>query len=356
MSRVATAISCTTVDMNELERLSKSRADEARMVERAKIILGCLAGRRNDEVAADLGLQAATVGMWRKRFAAEGLAGLRDRTRPGKPPIYPVAELRQRILKQLEAQPPAGLAGWDGGTLAQALDVSDDVVWRILRKEGIQLRRHRSWCVSTDPEFSTKAADVIGLYLNPPQNALVLSVDEKPSIQALERKTGYVYTSSGKVVRGLKSTYKRHGTINLFAALNVATGAIQSKTTTTKKRPDFQAFMDEVIGDIPEDQHVHVILDNYSTHKKNEDWLAKHPNVHFHFTPTSASWLNQVEIWFGIFSRKTLSGATFTSTTQLVEAIQAFISSYNQSPSPFVWRKREVKGSQLRNTIVNLRN
>lgn len=356
MSRVATAISCTTVDMNELERLSKSRADEARMVERAKIILGCLAGRRNDEVAADLGLQAATVGMWRKRFAAEGLAGLRDRTRPGKPPIYPVAELRQRILKQLEAQPPAVLAGWDGGTLAQALDVSDDVVWRILRKEGIQLRRHRSWCVSTDPEFSTKAADVIGLYLNPPQNALVLSVDEKPSIQALERKTGYVYTSSGKVVRGLKSTYKRHGTINLFAALNVATGAIQSKTTTTKKRPDFQAFMDEVIGDIPEDQHVHVILDNYSTHKKNEDWLAKHPNVHFHFTPTSASWLNQVEIWFGIFSRKTLSGATFTSTTQLVEAIQAFISSYNQSPSPFVWRKREVKGSQLRNTIVNLCN
>ena len=356
MSRVATAISCTAADMKELERLSKSRADEARMVERAKIILGCLAGRRNDEIAADFGIQAATVGMWRNRFAGEGLAGLRDRTRPGKPPVYPAAELRQRILKQLEAPPPAGLAGWDGGTLAQALDVSDDVVWRILRKEGIQLRRHRSWCVSTDPEFSTKAADIIGLYLSPPQNALVLSIDEKPSIQALERKTGYVYTSSGKVVRGLKSTYKRHGTINLFAALNVATGAIQSKTTTTKKRPDFQAFMDEVIADIPEDQHVHVILDNYSTHKKNDDWLLKNPNVHFHFTPTSASWLNQVEIWFGIFSRKALSGASFTSTAQLVEAIEAFISSYNQSPAPFVWRKREVKGSQLRNTIVNLCN
>lgn len=356
MSRVATTINCTADDKKELERLSKSRTDEARLVERAKIVLGCLAGRRNDEVASELSLQAATVGVWRKRFAAEGLAGLQDRARSGKPPVYPAQELRQRILKQLEAPPPAGLASWDGGTLAKVLKVSDDVVWRTLRKEGIQLRRLRSWCVSTDPEFAAKAADVIGLYLSRPQNALVLSVDEKPSIQALERKTGYVCTSSGKIVRGLKSTYKRHGTINLFAALNVATGTIQSKTTGTKKRPDFQAFMDDIIKDVPADQEIHVILDNYCTHKKNHDWLARHPNVHFHFTPTSASWLNQVEIWFGIFSRKTLSGASFVSTDQLVQAIEAFIVTYNQSASPFVWRKREVKGTQLRNTIANLRN
>jgi transposase len=356
MSRVAAAIKCTEADRKELERLSKSRTEEARLVERAKIVLGCLAGRRNDEVAAEFGLQAATVGTWRKRFASEGLAGLRDRPRSGKPAVYPVPELRQRILKQLEAPPPAGLSGWDGGTLAQALGVSDDIVWRVLRKEGIQLRRHRSWCVSTDPEFSAKAADIVGLYLSPPQNAFVLSVDEKPSIQALERKTGYVCTSSGKIVRGMKSTYKRHGTINLFAALNVATGEIKSKTTQTKKRPDFQTFMEELVADIPEDQQIHVILDNYSTHKKNHDWLAKHPNVHFHFTPTSASWLNQVEIWFGILSRKTLNGASFTCIESLVQAIEAFITSYNQSAAPFVWRKREVKGSQLRNTIVNLRN
>lgn len=356
MSRIAVRINCTADDKKELERLSKSRTDESRMVERAKIVLGCLAGRRNDEIASELGIQAATAGVWRKRFAAEGLAGLRDRARPGKPPVYPAQELRQRILKQLEAPPPAGLASWDGGTLAKALEVSDDAVWRILRKEGIQLRRLRSWCISTDPEFAAKAADVIGLYLSRPQNALVLSVDEKPSIQALERKTGYVCTGSGKIVRGLKSTYKRHGTINLFAALNVATGTIQTKTTETKKRPDFQAFMDDVIKDVPADQEIHVILDNYCTHKKNHDWLAKHPNVHFHFTPTSASWLNQVEIWFGIFSRKTLSGASFVSTEQLVQAIEAFIAAYNQSASPFVWRKREVKGAQLRNTIANLCN
>ena len=356
MSRVAAVVNCTAEDRKELERLSKSRTDEARMVERARIVLGCLAGRRNDEVAAEFGIQAATVGTWRKRFANDGLAGLRDRPRPGTPAVYPALELRQCILKQLEAPPPAGLSGWDGGTLADALGVSDDAVWRVLRKEGIQLRRHRSWCVSTDPEFSAKAADIVGLYLSPPQNAFVLSVDEKPSIQALERKTGYVCTSSGKVVRGMKSTYKRHGTINLFAALNVATGEVKSKTTQTKKRPDFQAFMEELVTDIPDDQQIHVILDNYSTHKKNHDWLARHPNVHFHFTPTSASWLNQVEIWFGILSRKTLSGASFTSTEELVKAIEAFIASYNQSAAPFVWRKREVKGSQLRNTIVNLRN
>ena len=174
MSRIAAGVNCTADDKKELERLSKSRTDEARLVERAKIVLGCLAGRRNDEIASELGIQAATAGAWRKRFVAEGLAGLRDRARPGKPPVYPAQELRQRILKQLEAPPPAGLASWDGGTLAKALEVSSDAVWRILRKEGIQLRRLRSWCVSTDPEFAVKAADVIGLYLSRPKNALVL--------------------------------------------------------------------------------------------------------------------------------------------------------------------------------------
>ena len=325
-------------------------------MERAKIVLECLSGRRNDEVAADFGTRAATVATWRNRFAAQGMAGLRDRARPGKPPKYPRAELTQRMIKQLEKAPPAGFATWDGGMLAKALGVSDDAVWRVLRKEGIQLRRQRSWCVSTDPQFSAKAADIIGLYLNPPENALVLSIDEKPSIQALQRRTGYVYTSSGKIVRGLKSTYKRHGTINLFAALNVASGAIQSKTTTTKKRPDFQAFLDEVVADVPANQEIHVILDNYSTHKKNDTWLAAHPNVHFHFTPTSASWLNQVEIWFGILARKTLQGASFSSAEQLVQAIAAFVAAHNQNATPFVWRKREVRGSQLRNTISNLRN
>ncbi|WP_367027321.1 IS630 family transposase [Methylococcus sp. ANG] len=356
MARVAISVSCTDQDRRELERLSNSRTEEARLVERTKIVMGCLAGKRNDEIAAELGIRPGTVGVWRRRFAAEGLKGLGDRKRPGKPPRYPPSELRNRLLAQIEQPPPAGQATWDGGSLSKALGVSDDAVWRLLRKEGIQLQRHRSWCVSTDPQFAIKSADIIGLYLNPPQNALVISVDEKPSIQALERASGFVFTSSGKLVRGLKSTYKRHGTINLFAALNVATGTIQSKTTTTKKRPDFQAFLDEVVADVPADREIHVILDNYCTHKKNDDWLAAHPNVHFHFTPTSASWLNQVEIWFGIMTRKALRGASFNSIDQLAQAINDFIAAYNDKAAPFVWRKREVKGSQLRNTIANLRN
>lgn len=356
MSRTAQPVTCSEDDSVRLKQLSTSRTAEARIVERARIVLGCIAGERNDQIAARLHVQAATVALWRKRFHAGGIAALHDLARPGKPPTYNKADLRTRILKQLDMPPPDGLSSWDGGTLATALKVSDDAVWRLLRKEGIQLQRMRSWCVSTDPEFSAKAANVIGLYLDPPHNAIVISVDEKPSIQAIERQTGYVQTSSGKIVHGMKSTYKRHGTINLFAALNVATGVIQSKTTESKKRQDFQSFMDEVVADVPFSQEIHVILDNYSTHKKNDAWLAAHPNVHFHFTPTSASWLNQVEIWFGIFTRKSLRGASFASTEDLVKSIQAFIAHYNKSAAPFVWRKREVKGSQLKNTIVNLCN
>jgi transposase len=353
MARVAVELSCSEEQRAELLALSRSRSAEARLVERARIVLACLDGKRNDVVGREFGVRPNTVGLWRKRFAADGLAGLRDRARRGKSPKYGAA-LRLRVLRQLELPPPKGLASWDGASLAAALGVSDDAVWRLLRKDGIQLRRHRSWCVSTDPQFAVKAADIIGLYLNPPKNALVLSVDEKPTIQALERATGYVQTSSGKVVRGLKSTYKRHGTINLFAALEVATGVIRGKTTQTKKRVDFQAFMDELVAEQPTDRDIHVILDNLCTHKKNDDWLAAHPNVTFHFTPTSASWLNQVEIWFGIFSRKALAGASFRSIDQLVKAIQDFTDAYNQNAAPFVWRKREVKGAQLRNTIVNL--
>jgi len=197
---------------------------------------------------------------------------------------------------------------------------------------------------------------VIGLYLNPPANALVISVDEKPSIQALERATGYVETDNGKIVRGFKSTYKRHGTLNLFAALQVATGEIKTATTTLKRREEFLQFMDQIVAEAPAGREIHAILDNYCTHKKCDAWLAQHPNVHFHFTPTSASWLNQVEIWFGIMSRKVLRGSNFKNVAELRQAIESFIAAYNPKAKPFKWRKREVKGSQLRNTIVNLCN
>ena len=257
---------------------------------------------------------------------------------------------------KLEEKPPVGQATWYGGSLAKVLNVSDHAVWRVMRKDGIQLRRECSWCVSMDPDFAAKSDDIIGLYLNPLERVLAISVDEKLTIQAIERVSGYNQTSSGKIVRGMKSTYKRNGTINLFAALNVATGVVQGKTTTTKKRADFQQFMDEVVAELPKGRAIHVILDILSTHKKNDAWLAANPQVHFHFTPTSASWLYQIEIWFGILQRKALTGASLTSIEQLIQAITDFTNVQNQKAAPFVWRKREVKGGQLRNTIVNLRN
>jgi len=356
MPRHAPELECSDEDREQLVTWSKSRTEEARFVLRARIVLACLEGREIQQVAQDLRVSNPTVSKWRSRFALFGLRGLWDRPRPGKPPTYGTA-FRNRVLKLLEQTPPAGQARWDAPSVAEQLGATKHAVWRVLRAEGIYLHRLRSWCVSTDKEFAAKAADIVGLYLNPPLNALVLSVDEKPSIQAKERATGYVETDSGAVARALKSTYKRHGTLNLFAALEVSTGRVYGQTTDQKKREDFQRFLDGVIAELPADKEIHVILDNYSTHKRNEEWLAKYEGkVIFHFTPTSASWLNQVEIWFSLLSRKTLIGASFKGKEPLREAIQAFIATTNRNPRPFRWRKREVKGTQLRNTLINLRN
>jgi transposase len=355
MARKAPEITCGPEVRQELERLAGSRTESKQMTERARIVLGCLAGKRVKDVAHSCHTRPNTVIKWRQRFAQQGLAGLDDAPRPGAKPVYGV-DFRNRVLALLEKPPPPGQACWDGPAVAATLGGSVHAVWRVLRREGICLQRQRSWCVSTDKEFAAKAADIVGLYLNPPQKALVISVDEKPSIQALERKTGYVETDNGKIVRGLKSTYKRHGTLNLFAALEVATGQVKTAITQLKRREEFLQFMDQVVAEAAADQELHVIMDNYCTHKKCDAWLAKHPNVHFHFTPTSASWLNQVEIWFGILSRKALRGLSTKSTAELRQAIEAFIKAYAEHAKPFKWRKREVKGSQLQNTILNLCN
>jgi len=356
MPRNAPALSCSPEVKARLVSTSKSRTEEARAVERARIILACLEGKEIQQVAHELNTSIPTVSKWRRRFSQRGLEGLRDRPRSGKPPRYGAA-FRDRVLSLLEQPPPPGLSHWDGPAVAEQLGASVHAVWRTLRREGIYLQRLRSWCVSTDPEFAPKAAEVVGLYLNPPVNALVLSVDEKPSIQALQRPSGYVETDSGAVVRAMKSTYKRNGTLNLFAALEIASGQVHAQTTERKKREDFRRFLDAVVAELPADKEIHVILDNYCTHKKNGDWLAQYQGrVQFHFTPTSASWLNQVEIWFGLLTRKTLRGASFASQDQLRSAIEAFVARTNENPKPFHWRKREVKGSQLRNTIINLCN
>ena len=352
MGRRARQFTLSDADRTELERISRSRTEARQLVERARIILGCYEGVAQNVLAKRLGTRPNTISKWRGRFSRLGMKGLKDAPRPGKPKLY--VGLREKVLKTLEMPPPKGQAAWDGLRLAETVGAKKSSVYALLQKDGVQLQRKRSWCVSTDSNFAAKAADIIGLYLQPPARALVLSVDEKPSIQALSRTTGYVRTSSGKIVRGLKSTYRRNGTLNLFAALNVATGEVRKKTTKTKTRIDFQAFMDEVVKDAPVDQEIHVILDNYATHKKNEEWLKTHPNVTFHYTPTSASWLNQIEIWFGILGRKALNGASFNSPEDLAKAIDDFCEVWHENAHPFVWKKRDVHGSQIRNTVANL--
>jgi transposase len=243
MPRHAPELECSTEVRASLVALTKSRTAEARIVDRGRIILACLGGKEIQQVARELKVSVPSVSKWRQRFSLWGLRGLYDRPRPGKPIKYDTA-FRNRVLALLEEPPPPGMSHWDGPAVAERLNASVHAVWRVLRREGIYLQRRRSWCVSTDKEFAAKAADVVALYLNPPLNALVLSVlsvDEKPSIQAIERASGYVETDSGKVVRAMKSTYKRHGTLNLFAALEVGTGQVRTKFTESKKAPFWTA-------------------------------------------------------------------------------------------------------------------
>src|SRR5207253_4979736 len=223
---------------------------------------------------------------------------------------------------------------------------------RSLRKHKIDLGGRKSWCESNDPEFASKAADVVGLYMAPPDNAVVICVDEKPSIQALERAQGYLKLPNGRTLTGHSHDYKRHGTTTLFAAFEVATGKVKGAHKKRRRRKEFLAFMNDIVA-AHADTAIHVILDNLNTHKpRNDRWLRRHPNVHFHFTPTRASWLNQVEIWFSILQGQSLHGASFTSVKQLREHIDAFIESYNANARPFVWTKakvhqRRVKGRRI---------
>ena len=341
-------------DRMVLESWSRSFTVEHRLRERAQIILLCGEGLASRAVAREVGCTVGTASRWRVRYAEQGLEGLADRPRSGKTPVY-TSDTDKRILAMLDEPPPEGYGRWSGPLLSEALgDVSDQYIWRFLRAQKIDLAGRKSWCTSTDPEFAIKAADIVGLYLAPPENAIVLAVDEKPSIQALVRAQGYLKLSSGKTLSGYSHTYKRHGTSTLFAALNVATGEVHGKHTKRRRRKEFLSFMNETIAAYP-DQEIHVILDNLNTHKpKNDRWLSRNRNVHFHFTPTSASWLNQVEIWFSILTAQSLKGASFTAIKQLRDHISAFIKSYNEKAVPFCWAKTTVSQKGMTKCLKEL--
>lgn len=354
MIRAATHIKLTGEEQATLEGWARKGTSEQRVVRRARIVLEAAMGKGTREIAALLRVRPATVSLWRIRFARERLAGLTDAPGRGRPARY-TRETEKRVLAKLDEAPPEGYTRWNGPLVARALgDVSVHQVWRVLRKHGIQLERRRTWCVSTDPQFAEKAADIVGLYLAPPENAVVISVDEKPSIQALERAQGWLRLPDGKAVRGHTHEYKRHGTTTLFAALEVHTGLVQVGHYRRKRRREFLDFMNGLVAQYP-CKELHVVLDNFITHKpKHDRWLAGHPRVHFHYTPTHASWLNQIEVWFSILTRAVLLGLSATNPRQVCKAIDIFTQARNEHPAPFEWTKSVVHNSGLKPRYADL--
>ncbi len=356
MSKKAAEINLTMDERKELESWLRKGTVEQRLVQRARIVMDSATGKTTREIALRLKLRPATVSKWRTRFYRDRMVGLLDAPRPGKTATYGSAT-EKRILTQLDNPPPAGYATWTGRLLAKAMgDVPPHHIWRVLRKHGIHLQRRHSWCVSTDPEFTRKAADIVGLYLNPPENAVVISVDEKPAIQALERAQGWLRLPDGQALKGFSHEYKRHGTTTLFAALEVATGQVKVKHYSRRRRREFLDFMNSIVAQYT-DIELHVVLDNLSTHKpKHDKWLARHPNVHFHYTPTHASWLNQVECWFSILWRQALRGLNATLPRDVRKAIDIFTQVYCDDAHPSEWTKDVVYPGQLKQKYADLCN
>jgi len=356
MRRSNTVIVLTTEETQRLTETTRTRTAPYRAVQRARVILLAADGLANKAIAKEIGLSRATVILWRQRFAKSRLEGLQEMPHPGAKPKYDQTTER-RILAQLDTPAPTGYSSWSGKLLAQALgDVSSHQVWRVLRKRGIHLQRRRSWCVSTDPEFTRKAADIVALYMDPPENALVLSVDEKPAIQALERDQGWLRLPNGDSLCGFSHEYKRHGTTTLFAALEVATGLVHTVHYHRRRRREFLDFMNRMVAQYP-DQELHVILDNLNIHKpKHDRWLSRRPNVYFHYTPTHASWLNQVECWFSILWRQALRGLSATSARDVCRAIDTFTQARNEDAAPFEWTKQVVHPGSLKHTYSELCN
>jgi transposase len=344
----ATAITLTNEERTELEGLARSTKTEHRLRQRARIVLLSADGLATRAIGRAVGCTTGTASKWRVRYAERRFGGLDETGERGNDPKYTEAD-DQRILAALDQPVPAGYARWTGPLIAAALgDVGVQYVWRFLRAHKIDLAARKCGCESNDPAFAAKATAVVGLYMKPPENALVLAVDEKPSIQALERSQGYLKMPNGRALTGQSHDYIRHGVTTLFAAFDIATGKVTGRQYKRRRRVEFLDFMNRVVAQ-HEGREIPVILDNLNTHKPNNDrWLKRHPNVHFHFTPTPASWLNQVEIWFSILAGKALRGASFNSLGELKAHIATFIESYNQTARPFEWTASEVHQKRLK--------
>jgi transposase len=306
---------------------------------RARIILTCAEGKPNKVVAQQVRVRQQTVSKWRARFLSKGLEGLLDEPRPGTPRRVSDADVEKVLTTTLESR-PRDATHWSTRSLAQRSGLSRSTVSRIWRAFGLPPHRSETFKLSKDPLFIDKVRDIVGLYLNPPDRALVLSVDEKSQIQALDRTQPLLPMRPGQIERR-SHDYQRHGTTSLFAALNVKTGAVIGECHRRHRSAEFRKFLDTIEQSVPASLDVHLILDNYGTHKTStiRAWLAKRPRFHVHFTPTSASWINLVERWFATLTEKQIRRAAHRSVRELETSIKTYLEVTNQSPRPFVWTK-----------------
>src|SRR5271170_6644516 len=332
-------IRLTDAQREELRIIVGRRSESAGLVRRARVVLLSDEGVAGREIARRLDLSPEHVSVIRSRFRAEGVAGLAERPKSGRTDHAVTAEMAARLVKLAMSPPPAGRSGWTTRLLAKQVGLTAGCVSDVLRRNGLKPHLVRTYKVSRDPDFAAKVKDVVGLYLNPPEHAVVLSVDEKTSIQALERTQLPLPLRSGRARRHTHD-YKRHGVVDFYAALEVATGKVTHQVSDSHTAADFLSFMSKVERTYPS-QELHVILDNSSSHGTPEvkAWLAAHPRVRFHFTPTSASWLNQVEGFFGVLGKQSLSETDFQSKRALREHLAAYMRSWNNNPTPFAWTK-----------------
>jgi transposase len=323
----------------ELTSLAARRNTGQALALRARIVLRCATGRQNKQVAADLQIDQTTVGKWRRRFVEHRLDGLQDEPRSGTPRTIEDARIEAVIVRTLESVPPDA-THWSSRGMARACGLSVSTVQRIWRAFGLQPHRLENFKLSTDPDFVAKVRDVVGLYVSPPAHAIVLCVDEKSQIQALDRSQPMLPMRPGQPARR-SHDYKRHGTTSLFAALDIATGRVIGKCYARHRAIEFRKFLDEVEAVVPADLDVHLVIDNYATHKAPliRNWFNRRPRWHVHLTPTSSSWINQVERFFALLTERQIRRGIHRSVVALKTAITTFIDHHNANPKPFRWTK-----------------
>ena len=325
-------------ERKSLERIVRSPTSALREVRRARVVLLAAEGLANDRIAERLEMGVNTVGLWRRRFNGERVDGLlRDRPGRGRKPEIPKEKIDDVVRKTTTEQPP-GRTHWSRASMAEAVGLSESTIGRIWKAHGLKPHRVETFKLSNDPDFAKKLEDIVGLYLAPPENAVVFSVDEKSQIQALDRTQPGLPLKKGRAGT-MTHDYKRHGTTTLFAALDVMTGTVVGFCQPSHKHTEWLKFLKRIHREAPKTKEIHVICDNYSTHKHPQvmAWLEKHPRFHLHFTPTSASWLNMVERFFRDITVNAIRRGTFTSVHDLIDAIDAYLVEHNRNPKPFIW-------------------